>query len=47
MIKKEKEKYEIDISDEEMSKMSRFIFKSLVNNKVNKIWFPIPEEYCI
>ena len=39
MIKKEKEKYEIDISDEEISKMSRFRFKSLVNKKVNKIGF--------
>ena len=35
MIKDERKKYDTDLTDEEISKMSKYKFKSLVNRKVN------------
>ena len=40
LIVNEKEKYEIELSDEEVSKLSKFRFKRLVDKKVNTFAFP-------
>ena len=39
MIQKEKTKYGIEVSDDEIAKMSRFRFKSLVDKRVNSFAF--------
>ena len=39
MIQSEKRKYDINISDAEIAKMSRYRFKSLVDKKVNNFVF--------
>ena len=39
MLKNEREKYSIEETDEEISKMSKYKFKSLVNKKVNNFAF--------
>ena len=44
MIKDERTKYDIDLTDEEISKMSKYKFKSLVNRKVNDYAFNYLKE---
>ena len=44
MIKDERKKYDIDLTDEEISKMSKYKFKSLVNRKVNDYAFNYLKE---
>ena len=44
LIVNEKEKYEIELSDEEVSKLSKFRFKRLVDKKVNTFAFQYLKE---
>ena len=44
MIKKERDKYDIKETDEEISKMSKYRFKRIVDKKVNSFAFQYLKE---
>ena len=44
MLNEERKKYKIELTDEEISKMSKYRFKVLVNKKVNYFAFNYLKE---